>query len=138
MSGKGKVDDATVQKRIAELYELLINGGTRKDALKIGREKWGVCSRQIDTYLQRAKEEIIDDAKENQREFHAITKTRLENLYRQAWQDKDLAECRQILATAAKVLGYEKLNLSISDDDDILKKTFDLLSKKNVKNNEED
>lgn len=109
---KGKKStDAEYNKRINEVFDLVLRGFNRPDILRYA-SKWKVSSRTVDTYLseaskmientfgQRKKEELIND-----------TLAKLSNLYVKNYELEDFKECRGILETRNKLLGLNEADL---------------------------
>lgn len=57
-----KSTNAEIERRIAIVYELMLEGTTRAEIVRNLTNKWGCKSRIIDIYMQRASELIKQDA----------------------------------------------------------------------------
>ena len=60
-----------VDQRVTEVYHLLCQGLSTADVVQEGTQKWGVCRRQIDTYLARARKMLQKDCELTRQEFLA-------------------------------------------------------------------
>lgn len=110
----GKLTEGEVELRVSKIVKLMITGHTYQDLVRFSADSWKVCTRTVDNYIKRAKIKIQEYSKETQKEWLHKSKIRFEELYKRSLKKKDLAECRKIIETANKVLGYEKLNLNMS------------------------
>lgn len=106
-----KSTNAELEMRVNKVYELLINSWNRYDILQYVRKNWDIEDKQADNYIAKAKEIIKENAKQTQEEWLEDTKNKLQDLYKKAMSQKQTRECRQIIVTANKVLGYEKLSI---------------------------
>jgi hypothetical protein len=118
MSKENKCTDAELQQRITQIYELLINAWNRQDILRYVDEQtdWNICESQIDNYITKAKAIIKQNAENTQEEWLNETKNRLSDLYKKNMSLKRYGECRRLLESANKILGYEKLNIDHSGE----------------------
>ena len=53
-----KATKAEIERRVDEVYDLLINRVTYRAILGYGAQKWGVKERQMNVYIARARERI--------------------------------------------------------------------------------
>ena len=65
MSGKGISTKAEMQRRVTEVYKMVVAGLPRRDIFRLCREKhgWDMCDRQLDTYCQRAERLLEEESK---------------------------------------------------------------------------
>ena len=136
MSGKNKCNNAEYEKRINTVFNLLLNGLQRFEILEYIRTKtdWNIERAQIDNYIAEANKLIYKKSKEDIDDFREKCRKRFENQYKLAMANKDIAECRRILDTANKVLGYEKINVDSKIElatETTLKNLMDSLGKGN-------
>jgi hypothetical protein len=122
-------------KRVNKIYELLNYGFTRHQILEyVGKKTdWNIKRSQIDYYIAEAKEIRKEYAKQTQEEFLEESKARLDDIYMKAMSEKNLAECRQVILTKNKVLGYETSNIKHSgsieiDESQVKEKISELLA----------
>ena len=114
-----KATGAELEQRITTIYSLLLSGNTYFDIVRYAEKKWRICSRTADIYIAKAREIIARNAEQTQKDWMDETKSKLLTLYKLALDENDRSECRRIIETANKVLGYEKLNVNVEE-----KKTF--------------
>jgi hypothetical protein len=101
----GKATDAEVERRVDEVYDLLINRVTYRAIVGYGAQKWGLSERQMAVYMKKAKERIAERAKESQEEQLARAIASYESLYARQVAEKDLGGARQTLDSLVKLLG---------------------------------
>jgi len=111
----GKCNNAEHTERVNKVYELLINGWMRYDILQFvaKRTDWAISDSMVDNYIADAKVTIKENAAETREEFLEKAKNRFKDLYKKAMSEKQLGECRRLIETENKVLGYEKLNIDV-------------------------
>jgi hypothetical protein len=122
MPNETKANKAELENRINEIYLMLINNCSRHELLKSCMKKWNVCEKTIDNYIREANKLIKETAKQSQEEWLEDAKNKLRHLYRLAVLDDNLVECRRLIETANKVLGYEKLSVDQNIKGGILEK----------------
>ena len=82
MAIKDKASKAKTEQRITTLLNLLLDGTRSKDIVRNMSEKWGVSTRQIERYIQKATE-LIKDQHEEDREYNiSLQYHRLLYIYR--------------------------------------------------------
>jgi hypothetical protein len=111
MPRETKATKAEFENRVNEIYLMLINNCSRHELLKSCMKKWNVCEKTIDNYIREANKVIKETAKQSQEEWLEDAKNKLRHLYRLAVLDENLVECRRLIETANKVLGYERLSI---------------------------
>jgi hypothetical protein len=108
------------QKRIFDVYTLMLQGANRQQIIQYCSEKYKVTERATDYYIEDArklmKENFLktDDANFMKSEIYA----RLESLYQQNIEIDDLKECRNILKDIRDMLGLNeatKTNLVVTN-----------------------
>jgi hypothetical protein len=100
-----KATDAEVERRVDEVYDLLINRVTYRAIVGYGAQKWGLKERQVAVYIGKAKERILLRAKESQEEQLAKAIASYESLYARQVAEKDLSGARQTLDSLVRLLG---------------------------------
>jgi DNA-directed RNA polymerase subunit F len=111
MPKENKSSIAEYEKRVNKVYLMLINNNSRYEIIKHAKKEWDVQERQVDNYIKEANDIIKETAKQSQEEWLEDTKNKLRYLYKIAMQDGNIIECRRLIETANKVLGYEKLSI---------------------------
>lgn len=100
-----KATTAEVERRIDEVYDLLINRVTHRNIVGYGSSKWNISDRQMAVYIKRATERILACAKESQEEQLAKAVASYESLYAHQVVGKDYGGARQTLDSLVKLLG---------------------------------
>lgn len=113
MSKQNKCTNGEMNERINKVYQLIIDGFNRRDICRYVSKNtdWDIGNRQVDEYIKKANDIIIEHATETRDEFYKKCQNRFLDLYKKAMSMKDIGECRRILETWNKVLGYEKLTI---------------------------
>ena len=109
MAGE-KSTDIEVNERVMAIAKAMLEGYTnRRILLQYIKEKydsWGKEERMIDLYIGRAKE-VLSDIMQNDLELEKnLALNRLDALYSMNYKIHDFRECRNIIETRARILGY--------------------------------
>ena len=72
-----KSSPETINRRVNDCYTLLCQGLSTFEILLEGSERWGVCHRQVETYLSRARKQLQKDCEITRQEFLAEAMGRL-------------------------------------------------------------
>ena len=105
---KGRVDGIEIEKRIFSIYQILLQGYTkRRFILQYVSEKtdWDVDDRQIDNYIKKAKELILEKFEDDIDFEKSLSLQRFEQLYTMNYKIQDYKECRSIIEARCKLLG---------------------------------
>jgi hypothetical protein len=101
-----KSTDAEVARRVAALYDLMLQGvgrhGIQAYAVSHG---WQVSSRQLDTYTRRAKAQLARAAERDHQVELGRAIERLELLFMKALAKDDRAEARAVVRDLTELLG---------------------------------
>jgi hypothetical protein len=103
---------AEVEKRIDLVYELLVLKRYRKSEILrfiSENEGWRVSQRQVENYISAATERLKKLSMKTREEWLKETKERIEDIYAMAYNKGSISECRMILETENRILGYEDL-----------------------------
>lgn len=100
-----KATAAEVERRVDEVYDLLINRVAHRTILGYGTSKWNISERQMAIYTKRATERILARAKESQEEQLAKAVASYESLYAHQVAERDYSSARQTLDSLVKLLG---------------------------------
>jgi len=118
---RGHEIEAEVDERIKIVAKTILDGYTnRKILIQFITETydWKVGERQIDNYIKSAKE-ILSVISENELEFEkSVALNRLDALYTMNYKMHDFRECRNLIETRAKILGYsapENIKIELND-----------------------
>lgn len=138
-----KSTKAEIELRVALVYKMLIEGFVRKDIVQYGSKKWNISNRQVDDYIAGANLEIKENFGEKYK-ANILEKevAKMDNLYRKNYQNEDYRECRTLIESKAKLMGYvapvktdittngQSLNLNDTERDhrinELKKKLFEL------------
>lgn len=112
-----KSNKTEIQKRVIEVYKLLIESHTYSDILQYCKDK-GYCTsdRTVSHYIKTAQDRIT---KENQKEIEYLrmeSNAKLDNLYKKAYEKDDLRLCKDIIQTKCKINGLEIKTLKIENE----------------------
>jgi hypothetical protein len=105
---KGRVDGIEIEKRIFSIYQILLQGYTkRRFILQYVSEKtdWNIDDRQIDNYIKKAKELILEKFEDDIDFEKSLSLQRFEQLYTMNYKIQDYKECRSIIEARCKLLG---------------------------------
>ncbi len=104
-----KSDSSEMEKRINQIYLLILQGFQRKQIIQFCSENYKIGERQVDEYLLKAREII----KSNIDTDTAGKKNELLNqyydLYRKNYEEEDFKECRNILKDIGSIFGVEAM-----------------------------
>jgi hypothetical protein len=117
-----KSTEVEINERVMLIAKAMLEGYTNRrillQYLSEKYNKWGKQDRMIDIYISSAKE-IIADIMQNDLEFEKnLALNRLDALYSMNYKIHDFRECRNIIETRAKILGYnaaESIKLEVNE-----------------------
>ena len=96
---------AEVERRIDEVYDLLLSRVTVRAIAGYCAAKWGVSARQVRTYMARARERMAELAAETQTDKLAKAIADYDMLFAKQLAAGRLAEARQTLDSIVKLCG---------------------------------
>ena len=97
---------ALVQQRVDAVYDLLLQGVSRRGILTYAaKQGWGVSPRQIDTYLPRAREELARQAAHDRAVELGRASEQLKLLFMKALAGGDLPTARAVRKDLTELLG---------------------------------
>jgi hypothetical protein len=102
-----KADSSEMEKRINECYLLILQGFNRKYIIQYFAENYKIGERQVDNYLNKAREEITNEytvAKEYKRNEILA---QYYDLYNKNYQLEDYKNCESILKNISAIFGVE-------------------------------
>jgi hypothetical protein len=109
------------QKRIYEIYTLILQGADRPKIMKYAREEWDIGERQTDQYIALAKQWIkVYTDKDKENSFNRALAQR-DHLLFKAHSKEDIGLCHEILKDMGKLCGLypiekTKSEVTIKDD----------------------
>ena len=96
-----------VEARVLQVYKMICKGESRALVLQYASKEWGVTLRQACTYIERAREYIIDDFKMERDEFALEILAGLQDTRRRAIADKQYAVALGCLNRIASITGVD-------------------------------
>ena len=108
-----------VEKRVGEIYDLLIVGYSRRECLQYASEKaWGVTERTVDNYIRRAKDIFRREAKYIREMELGRSLARLDRLFKSNMKIQDFKAALATLKERNTMLGlYEPVRHEIKHED---------------------
>lgn len=94
---------AQTELRINRIARLLANGATRSECLQYGATEWGLKPRQIDNYIQRAREILRADWEIDRKTFVAELLSQLATLQKDARKSNQPHVALGCINTAARI-----------------------------------
>lgn len=106
----------TVNQRINEVVDMLIEGRNRFKIIQYGSTYWNIGERQIDKYIARARDLIQLDVKKNIEYDYAKAIRRYEELYNKAIENEDYRLALSINKEISTIQGLHKIQIEHSGD----------------------
>lgn len=106
----------TVNQRINEVVDMLIEGRNRFKIIQYGSTQWNIGERQIDKYIAKARDIIQMDVKKNIEYDYAKAIRRYEELYNKAIENKDYRLALSINKEISTIQGLHKIQIEHSGD----------------------
>ena len=100
-----RASKAELERRIDEVYDLLLSRVTVRAIAGYCRNKWGVSARQVRTYMARARQRMADPCRRDPAREARQGDRRLRHALCQAARGRTLAEARQTLDSIVKLCG---------------------------------
>ena len=112
-----KSTDAEIEIRVAKIYEFICKGFDYTYMVRHASTEWKISSRQLDTYILKAKGQLQNTYGQEYRETILSNHlAQLEDLYRKNYSIGDFRECRSIIESRNKLLGLnEATKIEISE-----------------------
>lgn len=115
MGYKGKkATEAEVAERVIVVYELLLREVSRQEIVRYASNTWDVCARQADTYIQRATKMIYEKLEVTSDKVFNKTIRQLENLYSEAYRNKQYKICHDIKKTTLEMYNLLKQGMTVN------------------------
>jgi hypothetical protein len=109
-----KTPSISVAERVEFIKRLRLAEYAYSDIIKINKVKrWGVKQDQIFQYIAKADKEIREYKKSDMPKWIKECEQKLKQLFLVNYSLGDFTECRRVLDTANKILGFEKLKVEI-------------------------
>jgi hypothetical protein len=100
-----RASKAELERRIDEVYDLLLSRVTCRAIAGYCHKKWGVSARQTRTYMARARARMAELAAESRPEKLAKAIADYDMLFAKQLADRRYGEARQTLDSIVKLLG---------------------------------
>ena len=112
-----KSTDAEIEIRVAKIYQFICKGFDYTYMVRHASKEWKISSRQLDTYILKAKEQIRNTYGEDYKKTILSNHlAQLEDLYIKNYSIEDFRECRTIIESRNKLLGLnEATKIEISE-----------------------
>jgi hypothetical protein len=102
--------------RVNHCLEWLMDGYTRKMALREGSQMWGVCTRTVDDYFSDAQDVLQKHYEAKRSRLLSTYVARLDDMYEKtAHLKEDYSTARQIVMDQAKLAGLLKEQIEVND-----------------------
>lgn len=112
-----KKNDSEIQKRISICLEYLIEGLTPKEIfIQNDVVSWSVSERQIERYLEKAKEQIQKETNVKHSYLIAIASARYDNIYKKCMEIGNYKEALNAVNNQAKLFGLIQSNTYINQN----------------------
>ena len=66
-----RITKAEKYRRVAQIRQLLADGGTRSECIQFAAEHWGIKARATDNYIQQANQMLVNDFSIDRKEYTA-------------------------------------------------------------------
>jgi len=94
---------AQTELRINRIARLLANGATRSECVQYAATEWGLKPRQVDNYIQRAREILRADWEIDRKTFVAELLSQLASLQKEARKSNQPHVALGCINTAARI-----------------------------------
>lgn len=111
-----KSSKLTINQRVAEVSEMLINGVNRASIVHYSSDNWDISERQVDKYISKARELIQSDIIKNLEFDYAKSIKRYESLYQKAIEIKDYRLALTVNKEITQLQGLSKMQIEHSGD----------------------
>ena len=104
-----KNTNAEMNKRVNEIYSLILSRVNRTQILQYASKKWGeISDRTVDSYISKARDLIQKETAINRKDALAEHIATRNQLYQIALKKEKLQTCLQILDSTAKLQGLHE------------------------------
>ena len=94
---------AKVEMRVNRVARLLANGATRSESVQYGSSEWGVGSRQVDKYIQKARKVLRADWEIDRQTMVAELLSQLATLQKEARKTNNPSVALGCINSAARI-----------------------------------
>lgn len=111
-----KSTKAEVDTRVALVAEMILSGYIYTEIVRYGTKEWNVKSRQIDSYVSKATEEISKSAEKHHNKQFQIAVNRLTKLYRKTIEAKKYTislECQREISKLFGLYAPKKISMEV-------------------------
>ncbi len=84
-----KATDAEINRRVLDVYKLLVAGASRATIVQYGSKTWSITDRQVDDYIARAKLDLMAQLDRDKDNNLAMAITRMSDIYQQCYAAKN-------------------------------------------------
>jgi len=114
MPKEKKVTNAVGRQRVISITQMLQLFYTRKQIIQNVSEPWNISERQIDFYIRRATNVILEMNKNTIEQNQATILSAQAALFRTCIKEKNASTARQILMDMAKIRGLDQATLTVN------------------------
>ena len=104
-----KSDSSEMEKRVNQIYLLILQGFQRKQIIQFCSENYKIGERQTDEYLFKAREIIKSNIETDTSSKKNELLNQYYDLYRKNYEEEDYRECRNILKDIGAIFGVEAM-----------------------------
>lgn len=94
--------------RCNTVYGLLVDGKSRGEIIQFGADNWKIGTRQIDTYIERARIKLEEDCKLTRPQFLAEALAGLRSIRQQAERRGQLMVATNVIRLQCELIGLTK------------------------------
>jgi hypothetical protein len=116
-----KSTEAEVDRRILDVYQLLLTGHTYTDIKRYCSQTYNITShRQVDVYIQRATVKIQEENSQTMEELRVDANARFNDLYKKLVKEGKHKDAAYVLQQKNKINGLEQIKVEHSGSVNIL------------------
>ena len=99
-----------IEQRVDKVFSMIIAGSTPREIFRFISEKtdWGISYRQLTNYIDKANERLLEASQIQRQQELGKAISRLNNLYRAAYQIQDYRVCATIQKQLTELLGLSE------------------------------
>jgi predicted DNA-binding protein (UPF0278 family) len=136
MKTNGKSTKVEVELRIMQVYTMIVNAWSKIEIVRYCSEKFNVCERQAEEYMERAHEKLKEIHKEASKNVLEKSIQRYEKWLKKSEEQGDYKGAKDMQIRIDKLLGLEKENIDITGNiklvsfQETAKSIYDAINKK--------
>lgn len=96
---------AEFERRVSQVYMLLLQGEPRAKIVHFSTQNWGIKAEQAKKYIARARKQMLADLRLDREELRGQAISQRNDLYRKAYKQDRFSTCLQILDSRDRILG---------------------------------